>query len=81
MGRSDWEYVAFTGEPGIIFIRDLNLGRMSVTNDAEAVVMEINLAFPGKRVVYRDTDGMWDELVHDKGVFKRFASYDGSHPD
>jgi hypothetical protein len=80
MGRSDWEYVAFTGEPNTVFIRDLNRGRMSVTNDAEAVVREVNFSFPGKRIVYQDSDGFWDELLHENGVFKGFDHYKGAKP-
>jgi len=80
MGRSDWGYIDFTGEPNIIFIRDLNRGRMSVTNDAEAVVREVNINFPSKRIVYQDSDGFWGELVHENGVFKRFDTYTGAKP-
>lgn len=57
-------------------ITDLDEG-MSVTNDIEAVlavlVAEGELA-PGMRVVYRDTEAMWDEVVIDERCrFVRFA--------
>ena len=58
----------------IVFIVD-NDGRMSVTNDAEAVVAYVNDWNPGKRIVYRDTTGQWDELKHTNGRFDGFAPY------
>lgn len=79
--RADFEYVAFTGEPNIVFIRDLNLGNRSVTNDAENVVKEINTLFPGKRIIYKDSNGDWDELLHTDGRFEGFGPYRGTIPD
>ena len=79
--RADFEYVAFTGEPNIVFIRDLNIGNKSVTNDAEAVVKEVNMLFPGKRIVYQDSQGDWSELLHDCRCFEGFAPYNGLTPD
>ena len=48
---------------------------MSITNDAEAVVQTTNELYPGYRIVYMDTMGNWDELVHNDGVFDRFAPF------
>ena len=46
----------------------------TVTNDAEYVIGQIKPA-KGVRVIYRDTDGRWDELKHDgAGLFTGFAS-------
>lgn len=59
----------------IIFIVDNDDGSKSVTNDAEHVCYEIHQTWPGKRIVYRDTMGRWDELVHEKGTFVRFAPF------
>ena len=60
--RCDFEYVKTTDD--IIFIKDLNRGRMSVTNDADEVFRLINkIVFPGRRVVYQDSDGEWFEIV------------------
>ena len=60
--RCDFEYVKATDD--IIFIKDLNRGRMSVTNDADEVYRVINkIVFPGRRVVYQDSDGEWFEIV------------------
>jgi hypothetical protein len=54
-----------------VFIVDED-GPMSITNDAEAVVEYINSQYPSMRIVYCDTDGHWDELVHTNGNFLAF---------
>jgi predicted transcriptional regulator len=60
--RCDFEYVEITED--IVFIRDTNKGKMSVTNDADEVYRLIhNLVFPGRRVVYMDSTGEWWEIV------------------
>ena len=56
----------------IVWIEDCD-GHVSVTNDAEAVCRHLQHDFPGYRIIYRDTDGNWDELVHRDGVFERYA--------
>jgi hypothetical protein len=55
------------------FVIDQDAG-MSVTNDAEAVVGEVlgMVDAPIKRIVYRDTEGRWDELKHDGRRFVGF---------
>lgn len=74
--RSDFEIVANVPDKAIAIV-DLNRGRMSITNDAEAVVDWLTgrqFLSPGKRLVYRDSDGRWDELKHDgAGRFLGFA--------
>jgi hypothetical protein len=59
-----------------VFIIDRD-GPMSVTNDAEAVVAWVNAWCPERRIIYRDTMGQWDELLHSNGRFDGFAPY---HP-
>ena len=60
--RCEFEWVKITDS--IVFIRDLNQGKMSVTNDAEEVYRWINrVAYPGRRVVYQDSEGEWTEIV------------------
>lgn len=58
--------------PGATFLVDNDVG-MSVTNDAEAVVAEVSKDRLDNRIFYRDTSGDWDELVHNRGTFLRFA--------
>jgi hypothetical protein len=48
-------------------------GKKSITNDAEAVVQHVLAAFPNHRIFYQDTQGDWDELVHNGVEFVRFA--------
>lgn len=45
---------------------------MSVTNDAEQVTEFLYKNFGDKQIFYKDTEGYWDELVHDKGRFITF---------
>ena len=68
MSRSRWVYVykeIHKGNPmeTIVFIRDLDLGGRSVTNDAEAVFEECQNAHGACRVVYQDSQGEWAEIV------------------
>ena len=68
MSRSRWEYVRkeiHKGDPmeTIVFIRDLDLGGRSVTNDAEQVYEECQKAHGACRVVYQDSQGEWAEMV------------------
>lgn len=59
----------------IVYIMDNDDGSLSVTNDAERVCREIAALYPGHRIVYRDTMGRWDELVHHEGRFLRFQHH------
>lgn len=60
---------------GTVFIVDDNNGGMSVTNDAEAVVVDVLAKYPDHQIIYRDTEGQWDELLHWKGQFAGFKPY------
>lgn len=66
MSRSSWSYHVVRDD--YVFIVDNDVG-VSVTNDAEAVVEEINDQYPDRRIFYRDTDGDVAELRHIVGVF------------
>ncbi len=63
-----------------VFIIDLNRGNVSVTNDAESVRLRVSKAHGNRRIVYRDSDGNWDELLHDNGNFVGFAPYREATP-
>lgn len=65
--------------PEKVFIIDRDIG-MSITNDAEAVVGRVNSEHPGKRIIYCDTDGRWDELAHEDGNFTGFKPYSEDFP-
>ncbi len=60
---------------GFVVVVDLDMG-MSVTNAAEHVVAHLAETIPlfAKRVLYRDTDGTWDELRVRDGEFLTFGS-------
>ncbi|AGH16008.1 hypothetical protein DVVG_00022 [Dunaliella viridis virus SI2] len=76
--RADFEIVAEEAET--VFLMDMNRGAMSITNDAEAVVAHCHRFFPGKRIVYRDTEGRWDEICHNGGMFEGFKAWRGHNP-
>jgi hypothetical protein len=62
-------------EGNAVLVVDLDCGR-SVTNDAEGVIADLAAAgvdFRGRRVLYRDTTGRWDQLVVAGGAFSGFA--------
>ena len=71
--KSDFDYTI--NADGSVHIIDLNLGRMSVTNDAEQVLLEIHhhINLTGRTVTYRDSEGSIDYLLHNEGVFEGFA--------
>lgn len=49
---------------------------VSLTNDAEYVIErlapEYGERFRTLRVLYKDSSGVWDQMLHRRGVFKRF---------
>lgn len=48
----------------------------TVTNAADDLIPWLaaaRIVTPERRVIYRDTQGMWDEIVHKDGQFERFA--------
>ena len=56
----------------VILIEDLNLGGMSVTNDAENVITEIyqkiGEAIKGSPILYKDSEGVWDGISPEWGL-------------
>lgn len=59
--------------PDVVLLMDDDDGGMTVTNDAEAVVRAVLREYPGKRIIYRDTERRWDELRHNGSKFTGFA--------
>ena len=60
-GKSDFTY-RITSDPNpVLMITDLNQGGMSVTNNMDAVMEEINLNLEADRipVIYRDSEGVF----------------------
>ena len=73
MVKSDFTYNLITLENGQLFLSiiDLDLGRMSVTNDIENVLLFIrgarSLSVDQMRdvyIVYCDSDDQWDRVVY-----------------
>ena len=62
--KTQSDFTILEKKAGVLFIQDLNLGRRSVTNDAEQV-LEWCREHHGKniRVVYRDSENEWSEIV------------------
>ena len=73
MHHSDWDIVSV--ERDRVFVIDLNLGNLSVTNDAEAVWDRLQRLYPGRRLIYRDSLGDWDEIVMGKRARCSFIPY------
>jgi hypothetical protein len=60
----------------VIAVIDHDQGR-SVTNDAEAVIVQLAQKFDLSqyRVIYKDTRGIWDQMLVDRtGQFAGFSS-------
>lgn len=74
-----WSVHALTAD--VVFIVDDDSGGMSVTNAAESVCRQCFAAFGNRAIVYRDSMGRWDRLVHAAGRFIGFAPFAGSVPD
>lgn len=72
MQTVSWTLRALT--PDIVFITDDDTG-MSVTNAAELVVCQCLEQFGDRRIVYRDSMGRWDELMHRDGRFVGFRPF------
>ena len=68
--NADWQIENQTDE--YILIRDLNLGNRSVTNDVENVVKKILPQLNGRRLFYRDSMGVVDEIIIEEGEFFEF---------
>lgn len=72
--RSAWHHQEIGNV--IAIYDDFSGSEMSVTNDAEQVIealVSMGVSLNGKRVIYRDTDGQWDELRIRDNEFAGFA--------
>lgn len=78
MRQSD--FAVIEEKAGVLFILDLNIGGMSVTNDAERVFEWCQYHHghgKGIRVVYRDSEGDWSEMARDEGGWINFLPWHG----
>lgn len=79
--RSDF-IVAFADARSVWLIDNIGIHhRVSVTNDAEAVVPHIVRHWGNhRRIFYRDSEGCWGELHHEGGKFVAFRHGTGGMP-
>lgn len=78
--KSDFQLVQVDSDR--IFLVDKDIpGTRSVTNDAENVVLWAQANYRGKRVIYRDTLGGWDEIIVAGNNAVTFLPYDEYVPD
>lgn len=58
----------------VLIIEDSDLGNRSVTNDIQNVLQAIktDLEFLPEVVIYKDSEGNFDGVDHDKGKFIKF---------
>lgn len=78
--RAQYEIVEDLAERLVIRDTGHAAGRMTVTNDAEAVVASLAPVLRGRRLLYFDSTGTLDELVHRDGAFVGFAPGPRSMP-
>jgi hypothetical protein len=74
------EYFVIGLHQDFVGTADANQGGRNVTDDAERVVHEVlqgHQLLPKQRLLYRDTLGRWDELVHDGHHFTGFRHIGG----
>jgi hypothetical protein len=65
-------------QDNVVYLEDPDDGHMSITNDAENVAEYYGQH--GHRIVYKDTMGVVDEIVHENGVFTDWKSWKGWSP-
>lgn len=73
--RSHFQIVTPRPAFNVVAVIDQDDGAMSVTNDAENVVERLRVLGalrPGDRLVYRDSEGHWDEMAWDDRGFIGF---------
>ena len=63
MRKSDFEILEYDKKHHIVYLRDLDRGGMSITNDAEQVYQYIRKEYGAVRVVYQDTMDEWTEIL------------------
>jgi hypothetical protein len=79
MIKSNFLILPETDKDAPLVIRDVGPWHLfkTVTNDAENVVeylYRIGLLVNNKRLLYYDSDGRLDELLHENGTFKDFRA-------
>jgi hypothetical protein len=63
----------------VVDLFDDRFPTMSVTNDADFVVATVFKVHGDVPIIYRDTEGQWDELRHREGYFACFRALNTRH--
>ena len=73
--RMNSDYIYFI-KGKVLIIEDSDLGNLSVTNDIQNVLESIykDLEFLPEVVIYKDSEGNFDGVEHEKGKFIKFYS-------
>ena len=69
-------YTARLNDAGMIVLVDIGRGpTRSLTNDMEAVLQELGDAgfSPTAPIIYRDSEGVWDQVWHDNWRLRGFG--------
>lgn len=71
MRTSNSDYIWNTSG-NVLLIQDLDQGRMSVTNDIENVLSDLQKSIgdsiKSMDIIYRDSNGVWDGVIAEWGV-------------
>jgi hypothetical protein len=73
-------YTVIHGDDILYLTDDGGEDSRSVTNDAELIVAELWRLYRPGRIVYCDSRGEWDEILHEGPRFKGFAPWAGPVP-
>ena len=68
------KFIIATETPYFMYIIDTGEKEKSVTNDVEKVLSYLsqNFNLGNRRLIYRDSMGCVDEIIHDNGRFIKF---------
>jgi hypothetical protein len=74
--RTRAKYAVAIDIPGIALAITDERNPVTITNDVEAVIADLyerKLLTTGKRLIYRDSLGRWDEIIHKDGKWVRWS--------
>jgi hypothetical protein len=75
------DYAVIAVERDRVFIVDLEMSGVTIADSAIAVAAELQLRYRGRRVIYRDSSGVWTEMRIDAKNDVLFAEYTEHTPE
>jgi hypothetical protein len=75
------DYAVIHVESDRVFIVDLEMRGISITNSAAAVARDLQARYLHRRVIYRDSAGCWTEMRINAKNEVLFAPYNEHVPD